>query len=196
MRTDTWKLFKDCFKVGEEVVVVLDNGRFEWGKLNYDDNGITLGKGVGIVSTTYEWEDIRFMAHDGFPVKKVMCPPTDELLEKLDTTNIQKLIRGTLDFSLCKFCSELIPDKGSRSVSLCDNCKEVRKKMREEESRSYRSVGFGHPFLIEDVSIVLFNKGNNGPEYHMDYFLETLVLKSKDGAIGHLWDLPTIFHFE
>ena len=199
MKADTWKVFKECFEEGEEVVVVLEDGKFDWGKLSYDEEGIDLAKGSGIASMSHDWIDIRFMAHDGFPVKKVMCPPTDTLLEKLDTTDIQDLIRQTLTYTLCGKCKEAIADPAP--YVNCEKCREIQREKdrvwRENIDGRRRSFGFGHPFLIEGVSATLINKGNNGPEYYeMDYLIETLVLKSKDGAIAHLWDLESIFYFE
>lgn len=181
MRTDAWELFKSQFKEDDEVIAIMDNGRVVWGKLGFDDDGISLGKGKGIASVKAKWTDIRFLAHDGFPVKKVMCPPTDDLLDKLDTTDTQKFIRNAIDYTVCGRCPKLI--KEDSNDWLCPDC---RKKIPK------RAMGFGHPFLIEDVSAILINKGNT-----TDFrFVETIVLESRDGAIAHLWDLESIFYFE
>ena len=174
--------------------MVLEDGRFDWGKLSHDDEGVSLAKGSGIASMSHDWKDVRFIAHDGFPVKKVMCPPTDTLLEKLDTTDVQELIRQSLTYVLCNTCKKAIPDPFP--YVNCEKCREKLTKQRKGREESYahfgRSAGFGHPFLIENVSAILINKGSNDP----NYFFETIVMQSKDGAIAHLWDLESIFHFE
>lgn len=200
MKVDTWKLFKSQFKKGEQVMAVLDDGQIIWGKLDFNDHGISLAKGKGIVSHKATWDDVRFLAHDGFPVKKIMCPPSDDLLDKLDTTETQELIRGAIDFTLCADCGKLIKEDSDAvkyyysnnplTDYLCRDCNDTK-----------RSLGFVDPFLIENVSAHLVNSGSVGAyfcddDWYYDHFIETLVLKSNDGAMAHLWDLESIFFFE
>jgi len=84
MKTDGWTLFNSCFKKDEEVFLITDRDYFDWGKIiEFDNNGIKLQKN-GKRPRRIKWIDIRFMSHDGFPVRKLMSSKSDKFIEQLD----------------------------------------------------------------------------------------------------------------
>lgn len=67
---DAWTLFHSLFKKGDEVWVITDEDDFIWGKLlDFNDEECELrfrGKEVW-----FRWDCIRFISHDGFPVRSL-----------------------------------------------------------------------------------------------------------------------------
>lgn len=90
-----WKLYWSMFKDGDEVVIITDDDKLYWGELETHNDGIELIIIRG-PSRHYSWDQIRFMSHDGFPVKKLMGADGGKSIEKLDTTDTQKVIRAAL----------------------------------------------------------------------------------------------------
>ncbi len=72
---DAWTLFKKVFKKGDEVLLVLEDDKFVFGKLVDWDDGSCLIKKTSGKSRWLPWEEIRFMSHDGFPVKLLRHEP-------------------------------------------------------------------------------------------------------------------------
>lgn len=92
---DAWELYNSCFSDGQNVVIVTDFDTFEWGTLRTTPLGCWLAR-VSRKDRFFKWDDIRFMAHDGFPVMKLMGADGSRLIEKLDTTYSIGAIRAAL----------------------------------------------------------------------------------------------------
>ncbi len=156
---DGWKFFRAHFKEGERVVVITDDDEVFAGK------GTFLELGISLASTHrkpkfFYWEDVAFISHDGFPVKKLLGADGSDSIEGLDTKDLERDIIESLSESDCK---------------------------------KYDIVK-GDPFLIENCKASLVRCfypkfPNLGTE-------DCIQLISNDGAVGLLYDFPTIFHFE
>lgn len=86
MKLTAWDLFNRNFKDGDEVVVIDEDDRVGWGRLQMIDvNGFMLVRRSPLGSTQakrFWWEDIRFMSHDGFPVRQLMGADGSRTIEK------------------------------------------------------------------------------------------------------------------
>jgi len=90
-----WEVFRSVFKDGEDVVVEDSDGKFYWGKLFCNNDGIILTRPRG-KSVELFWEDIEFMSHDGFPVSRIMkMSKVEAYLRAKQTPN--KIIRSAFD---------------------------------------------------------------------------------------------------
>ncbi len=69
-KIDAWTLFHSLFKEGEEVWLITDEDDFIWGELlEFNDEECALyfrGRKVW-----FRWDCIRFISHDGFPVRSL-----------------------------------------------------------------------------------------------------------------------------
>jgi hypothetical protein len=90
-------------------------------------------------------------------------------------------------------CRQLLGSDGSSSI---ENEPSMKDAIRNGLVKEYRLMVFGDPFLIENVSGVLHNPGNDGPEWESEDGEECLELVASDGARGMLWHLPTVFYAE
>lgn len=71
---DSWQLFHEMFKDGEDIVVVDEYDHFYWGKIRLHKTNPDLGfylKRTNGKEKCFRWLDIRFMAQDGFPIRKL-----------------------------------------------------------------------------------------------------------------------------
>lgn len=88
MKTTAWALFRQYFKDGEEVILIDYMDRFYWGKLkSCDEEGCTLqyvGR-LGAGRRRFDWIDVRFMSHDGFPCRKLFGADGSERIESEPT---------------------------------------------------------------------------------------------------------------
>jgi hypothetical protein len=193
----SWELFNRMFKLDQEIILITDEDKFEWGRIeDIADDGITL-KRDRVKAKEIKWENVVFMSHDGFPVRKLPPSSSDRYVDKLlrnpKTTDFQGTIRNALAFSPCSECGEITKDFSTGKFSIeCSTC-----EAKNEKRYSYRG---GHPWEIEGVSSNIFNAGNfdwTTPYRWSNHPLEeTVVMESKDGLGGQLWDLPAIFGFE
>ena len=92
---DAWELYYACFSNGQNVVIVSDYDAFEWGALRTVGTGCWLAR-HGRTDKFFRWDYIRFMAHDGFPVKRLMGADGSKLIEGLGTADSTKAIRKAL----------------------------------------------------------------------------------------------------
>ena len=92
---NAWELYNSCFSDGQNVVIVTDFDAFEWGTLRTTSTGCWLAR-RGRKDRFFRWEDIRFMAHDGFPVERLMGADGSKLIEKLDPVDSARAIRDAL----------------------------------------------------------------------------------------------------
>lgn len=205
-----WDLFFECFKEGEEVVVVDDDERLWFGKLQLHpgpmlDNSFSLINFRG-KEKRFEWEEISFMAHDGFPIKKLTGADGSRAIEAMDTTDITKAVRALATKTLCDMCCQLKESSGIRTsrkkrkidgeLRYVKYCKKCGEKIEHHKNSKEWWFLFGDPFLIENVSAELYNPGNSSPEFwgHHDYE-EVLILTAKDGAKAQLFTVPNIYYF-
>ena len=76
-----WQLFDRTFKEGDDVIVVMENEWWAWGKLEYVTHiGADLRQGIHVRSVY--WSEIRFICHDGFPLKKLKGADGSASIEK------------------------------------------------------------------------------------------------------------------
>lgn len=184
--TNGFDLFDSMFKKNDEVIIITEDDEFFWGKLIVcGPDGFTLKRGTSI--NFFEWKKVRFMSHDGFPVKKLMGTSSDQYIEQAFSPDIATTIRQVLILELetCGNCNILLPKGYPHTL-----CAECESKLPE------RRYGGGHPFIIDGVRSFLINVGNDNPAWMGTPYEEAVVMKSKDGAQGMLWELETIFAFE
>ena len=167
-KPDAWDLYRAMFKDGDEVIVIDDFDDITWGRIYAHEDCAEL-KNPNKKNEKICWDDIRFIAHDGFPAKILSGADGSKTIENIDTKNIQKAIR------------ELYVD--------------AIKIEKIEESRS--SFRVGDPFDIENVRATLMNPGNTYNEDLNNWqYEEVLLFSHPNGSSGMLWDLSTIFMFE
>ncbi len=179
-QVDAWTLYWSMFNDGDEVYLITENDEVFWGKVYAHDTHCIL-KRPSRLSLQFNWAEVRFMSHDGFPVKKLMGADGSWLIERIDTTDTQAAIRTALTYT---DLAHVIP-----------RIKLPRAKVRTYLAPAHRrqSYCFGDPFFIEDCTSKLFNPGVT---FAIDgHFEETLVLQHKGGAGGLLWDLKHIYYF-
>ncbi len=201
---DVWSLWDAMFQVGDPVVVITDDDRYLWGQVSWTPMAITV-KRSGHKAETVSWDEVRFVAHDGFPVKKLRGADGSSSIEKENTSELVGMIRGTLgavkrdeqDARFCPRCKRLYPEEAFEAEwpcdGLCVECDKLANPWRYDEEGT-RAI-FGDPWLIEDVNVVLVNAGIVWDDADYEYE-ETLVLRHKGGARGMLWDIPTIYMAE
>lgn len=193
-KMNSWTLFNRMFKLGHEVILITDEDKFDWGAIaEITDDGITL-KRTWKKGKERKWENVTFISHDGFPVRKLPPSPSDAHVEKLlsdpKIKDLKGAIRKALAFNTCAECGVVMKDTSTGGFGIdCTGCEAKRKKRQ--------SFTGGHPWQIEGVTSDIFNIGNECDYYWSNHPLEeTIVMKSKDGLGGQLWDLPAIFEFE
>lgn len=179
-KVTAWDLFEKIFKQGDEVVVITDYDRFHWGKLSYNFTNCTLKRPNK--EEVIPWHNVRFISHDGFPIKRLTGADGSKLIEKINTADVQATIKNALVFSLCKDCGKL-----TENIYRCDSCQKIADKVR--------SMRVGDPFDIEGVYPVLLKEGIWGLSGNNSE-AECLHLVAPNGAIGQLFDLPSIYMFE
>lgn len=197
-KTDAWSLYHAMFKNGEEVVLVLENDEFTWGKIVKTTADYLTLKSLTDKEEKIHWDDVRFMAHDGFPVRQIFGADGSHLIEQVDTKDIQKAIRQIFSAKPYSHCDK--PAISLDSFKHCPKCvKEgfssdaylALKRCREQSA----GITIGHPYELRAAKGLLVNSGKIWTPTNYEYE-ETLLLESKDGARAMLWDLSTCYHFE
>lgn len=218
-----WELFNSCFKQNEDVVIIDDYDHIYQGKLKLytteqKEISFQLKSSRGGLRE-FNWVEVRFMSHDGFPVQKLFGADGSQSIEKLDTKNTQKIIRTILTDEYedtlfnCDICNKQYYKKEKRKgrfsrtlerqFIFCNQCYQKGKYSgsRWDTSSNIGKLNkkfdfvFGDPFLIEGMCSQLFNAGNSGSEHWLEDTEECLVLTAKDGAKAQLFDLSTIYYF-
>ena len=92
---EAWELFRSCFNDDDDVVIVTDNDTFDLGTLCIGKGGLWLDHGSQF-ERFFKWEAVLFMAHDGFPVKRLMGPGEGEVVKRIHPTNSRLAIRDAL----------------------------------------------------------------------------------------------------
>lgn len=220
---DVWTLFHKHFKKGHDVCLIDDNDFVTIGKLvAFNDDGCWIQEGRNTAPWFYWWWDIRFMSHDGFPVKKLLGADGSSSIEQsVDTVNIlhelrtsfephgrRKGRRKPIDGVQCERCERTVPRGTLEPVQYYNKISNYPKTPKEvlRECQVCRSDGhdtvrrfgcvMGDPFLVEGVSATMHNPGNSGPRFWDTYFEESLELVAPDGAAAILSDLGTVYYFE
>jgi hypothetical protein len=182
-----WAILYEAFKGGDEVIFIDDTDHLYYGKLILlagDERDVYFGlKQLSGKIDKYAWSEVRFMSHDGFPVRKLTGADGSNLIEKIDTKDIQTALREVTNYILCSRCGDKIHESKAitqRYKKYCEDCA--------------MNLVFSDPFLVEGVNITIFNAGNCGLSWYGDHFEETTFLKAKDGSIGLLWEIPSIYY--
>jgi hypothetical protein len=164
-----WDVFRASFQDGESVVAEDDVGRFFYGKLQAEEEGITLVRPSK--STFLEWDEIEFIAHDGFPVQPIMGMSAEEaeLRASMEPTDI---VRAMLEQSI------------------------DRPRERKVKTKAVH-FGGGCPWFAGPVRLLaIHNRRNSGPKFWCwpyDSLGEVMVFGSGDGAVMHSYDSEHLF---
>ena len=169
-----FELLKKEFKIGESVVIIHNDTTSGEGKLKYGKLGRMERNYCSVGGKDYYWEDVIFMSHDGFPCRTLKLNMTTEELDNIENEEIILLMRKLL----------IQPKPKVKTVT-----KTIYKRILPP-TRRYSCSG-GCPFTFEDVGMKIINPFNK-----RDDFEETLVMTSRDGARGFMWDIKNeIFDF-
>lgn len=192
IKKNIWQLFWNTFQLQDEVILITDEDRFDYGKLDSVDE-----KGVYLCASYrhrhyYEWKVIRFMAHDGFPANKLMGADGSKSIEFNDS----EITIGSIEE-----LSREITGKECALENLIKDSKEIIRNCLENElATPTREFVVGDPFYITDVSAKIFNRGNIWIENEFweedNLYEETIYLKHKTGLIGLLWEISSIYYFK
>ncbi len=166
--TQVATLFAQNYPIRTEVIAIDDEDLMVRGRITaITEEGVTITCG-GLKSDTIKWPNLRFIAHDGFPVREYNGP------HRLNTEQELQDLRTKLSRMESKLSGRSEIDEIPRSYS-----------------RKY-SVGFGDPFEL-DCSVCSAYLGNSGLIYADSFEAEVLLCSSFDGAFGMLWDFESIF---
>ncbi len=190
--TNLWDLFHSHFKIGEDLIVIdTEDNVFIGRYVAVSEIGITLKGVFAGREKVHEWDDVRFIGHDGFPVRKLMGADGSPSIEK----EFKKGINAVEAIRLA-MCEEL-------------KTKELKPKPRRQTTRVHRSV-WGCPIMIDDCDARIVNPGNslqthwslwdyryaNACGYEHSDWEEALVLTAPNGAKAELYDFESIYHFD
>jgi len=161
-----WDLYYRVFNDNDDVYVITDSDEAYWGKAHATQTGLLLSH-PNVVDRFLDWDDITFMAHDGFPVRKLMGADGSKAIEKTNTNTIEAGIRKLL----------------TKNPSITDGPR-------------VKQAVFGDPFLVENVEATLMNTYYPGNHIWEPEHEELIILKAPDGAVGLLYELNRIYHFD
>ena len=170
---DVWKLFNEEFKNGDHVIVIHDDttsgsGSLISGRLTIESERCLVG------SKSLDWNDVIFIAHDGFPCRTFKINMSDEQLNDIENQDMIILMR------------KLLTKKPEKEIIT-----KVEREIKFITSPSHYGCRGGCPFVFEDVQMQIIN-----PFSGLRWHEETLVMKAKDSAIGIMWDIENeIFDF-
>lgn len=169
-----WEVFRSAFKDGEDVVVECHSGRFHYGSLKIDFDRIVLTTPRGL-KRVIPWDDIEFMAHDGFPVSKLMGMTVREAEERAKQST-DEIIHSMLDTKR---------RAADQQVSDVEPSTPVWRR---------RYVGGGCPFIAGPFQLTkVWNKRNTGPSFYYRDDCEVLEFQAADGALMHSYDTEHLF---
>ncbi len=180
----SWDLYRSMFSDGDFVVVIDEDDDMHWGKIKATEDCATLSWPGRPKADPIPWTQIRFIAHDGFPVKKLMGADGSRRIEKLSSKGPARLIRTLLTHDICVRCEEEIPDWDMSPARNGDHCHPCAR------------IVFADPYQIEIVRAELYYPGNCGDTWWGEDFEEVLMLHADDGAKAQLFDLSTVFFAE
>jgi len=173
---NAWDLFHSMFKDGEDIIIIDEWDRVFWGKILVHTKDPDLGfylQRTHKKKRFFEWDQIRYMGQDGFPLRKLKGA------DGSDTIELEKSVEKEIRKQISKL--QLRPPEII---------------VREPFLVKIKSSVFGDPFMIENCSAELFNPGNYGMQHYLEDEEECLVLKADNGAVAQLYNLPYIYHME
>ena len=167
-KINAWDLYHSSFKKGDEVIIVDDEDKAHYGKIVEVHRDSLFFKNRGM--RCLDWLNIRFMANYGFPIKELHGADGSSSIELLDTSDLQKTIR-----------------LNTRQLDDLSTLHHVELPEHNVE------LVIGDPYLIENVEAKIVNTGNSGWNHWLHDHEESLVLIAKDGAMGLLYDIPSVY---
>jgi len=94
IEASAWELFDRTFSEGDAVIVITEEDEWGWGTLrDIGDEGAQLYR--GLKHCHIYWSEMRFMCHDGFPVRKLKGADGSRAIEKMPSQ--RDLIRTVLE---------------------------------------------------------------------------------------------------
>ena len=202
METSAWALFTKDFKNGQSVFVATEDGRYDWGILQFNEETVTLTSGLR-PARRYHWNQIVFMCHDGFPVRKIFgrFPEKEIVVEDVPGLFRAALAAENLE-SMEQKANVIHGVLGLPEIDMEDVSPGFAKAQEEMQAevepfeQLLTRFRFGDPFEVEAHRVQLFNPGNVGPQFYLHPDEEVLRMMSKDGALAHHWQLVNVFEFE
>jgi len=181
---DCWDLFLRDFHEGDEVVFICGEDEFYWGRLIFPkslverDNGFIL-RDVHGRERAFLWDDVAFMAHDGFPVKQLKG--ADGSPSVFDESH-----RSSLRQMAGIFAEDLRNNDFGTVKEILEQNEHEAQVEEEHQRRMRRRLTIGDPYLIENVTVDPFLVYlRDFPEY--GWLEQCVVLRADDGAVGMLY---------
>tara|TARA_Y100000310_G_scaffold215932_1_gene216880 strand:+ start:517 stop:1056 length:540 start_codon:yes stop_codon:yes gene_type:complete len=178
MSESSWELYYSIFNIGDFIVAITDDDSMVCGTITSQEPEEDLVLSLGKTEEEVPWETIVFMAHDGFPVKKVI---SDQGLRSVRELKAINEIREELTKKRKKSNAPLIRP----SKPICNT-----------PSGTFRSHRFGDPWEVPSDWLRLYNPDmSNDPRRYDTPYEETLI-GSYGGITFMQWFLPSIYGFE
>ena len=191
-----WELWQAQFTDGDEIIVLDEDERIWRGphKATHDHLIVNPGK---IREVRLDWEDVAFVAHDGFPARKLMGADGSHTAELIDTTETTAALRQFF-YMVNVMVDESKSEKARKAAEAAERARreETAAYIEQSRKRGIFSAGFSDPWWIEGVEGVLHFAGNDGPEHWVEDDEEVLVMRACDGARAMLWSVRTVFCIE
>jgi len=174
-------LLKKEFKPRDHVIVIHDDtssgaGELIFGKLTIKNDTCLIG------NRELDWNNVLFMAHDGFPCRTLKLNLSNEQLYDIDNTELILLMRKLLVKD-----EETAPEPVKKEI-----IPPSREFVESIPYRSYGGCAGGCPFVFEDIYMEIINPFQPVGS-HCE---ETLIMQASDGAKGFMWDIEEeIFDF-
>jgi len=193
-----WTTFHKNFKIDDELIIVNEDDEVFVGKLKQIEEDFCIIKQPHKKrSDMIWWDDIRFIAHEGFPIKKLSGgekiykePPITKNVHgiKCEICKLHYAKKNICELASCEeFCyyGDLIKKEHPKIV--CNFCVENERVEIEDKI----TVVYGDPFLIEVHKAKIIN-----PASKIDGYEQSICMNAKDGAYGELYIPETIFYMD
>lgn len=109
---DSWELYKKTFNDGDEVVIITELDKVVYGKLETTKIGCYLKRrnrgGRLVHGRLWLWDQIRFMANDGFPCAQLLGADGNVSIEK--EKSVQWSIRTAFEEEYGPTCTLVLGD--------------------------------------------------------------------------------------
>lgn len=195
-----WGVFREAFRDGEFVVIEDDDGRFWYGKLTAYQQGIRLERHL-LPTKNFDWKQVVFIAHDGFPVQpieKMAHEECEELCNRTPTDVLRDSIQRCVEVGEKLRQPRRVSKPKSKPEEPVPRPTPTPRRGRPNMSSAHMHIGGGCPFQFGPCEVeALYFPGRNGPDYWgVRDDEETLVLRGGDGAVMHSFDLDHLFLFD
>jgi len=175
-----WEVFRSAFRDGDDVVVERSDGKFFWGKLTAEATRVVVVQPSGL-RRIVRWDEVEFIAHDGFPVGRLMRMTPEEAARRAEQTP-REIIEDAL------------LNRGMVAHTEFDGSPEYGYILDEHGKALPVSFGGGCPFVAGPCEIVaVHNRGNIGPAFWREDDGEVVVAEAADGALMHSYDTDHLF---